>query len=609
MGARDLRPVGPIEQLDRALLLVRRSGLGVAVRATAAGGVVALVVLVIFWLERVEGVRGLRPLFAAGLVAAFALRAVMLSAAVRAYARALWPAMPLPEGSGRAVDVVRTALVVGAGLWMWSWVLVAASLGGALVVALVLPVLCLRGGVAPTWLARAACTRDAGLRAFAGAVGDAGDRRLAGIGVELCVLLAVLGLTLDFWSALALGLLVVRSYLGLDIAFVDQFLSLDNTFVLLATFAAALVAVEPLRAALSAVGYIDARVRQEGLDLRLLIEEAVDASRRARRGVPEADSVAMGPRGTASSAVAVALLGLAAGAGVGAWTASARVAAQEAAVSRDAAGEAPLSIVWSAGSTTEDDFHDDRVRDEVARILQRAEFREFSDSRAQRIEQVIARFLEWLSRRRSPEVQAPRLQGVTLPSIPPALFAVAGTALLLAVSVFLLATRRRGRPAASASPGAAPGADSDDVRDRPPEQHIDDAARLALAGRHRDALRALYLATLVALDRSRLITFDPHLTNWRYLRQMPRGEARTAFAEFTRAFDHKWYGVEATTEQDYLRCRALAMRIVDDARASLPTAIASAPARTSSVGTSHGTEARREAIDEGPPSGLAGGNP
>ncbi|MND02185.1 hypothetical protein D3C83_214720 [compost metagenome] len=45
---------------------------------------------------------------------------------------------------------------------------------------------------------------------------------------------------------------------------------------------------------------------------------------------------------------------------------------------------------------------------------------------------------------------------------------------------------------------------------------------------------------------------------------MPRGEQRTDFSSFTRLFDYKWYGDEPTTEEDYLRCRALASRIVSD---------------------------------------------
>jgi hypothetical protein len=622
MSARDLRPVGPIDQLDRALLLVRRSGRGPLVRSLGAGSLVALVPLVIYWLERVEGVRGLRPAFALALVAAFALRALALAGAARTYALALWPAMPLPEGAGRAVDIVRTALVVAAGLWVWSWLLVAASLGGGLAVAVVLPFFSLRGAVAPTWLARAACTRDAGLRAFARAASDAGDRRVAGVGIELCVLLAVLGLTLNFAVALALLLLVLRSYLGLDVAFVDQFLSADNTFALLATFVAALVAVEPLRAALSAVGFVDARVRQEGLDLRALVDEAIDASRRDRRGAAAptatasaatADAASLPARaptvpGTSRSAALVLFLAVAGGAGLGPTGMPARAAAQDA--PRGTAVAAPEREPPDADAPASFDpageaARDDEVRDEVARILARREFQEFSDSRAQRLEQVLARFFEWLFRRRAPEPRALRPAGVSLPSIPPVLFAVAGLALLVAVVAFLAVTNARRRRGDGASASASAGVDAQDLRERPPEQFLDDAARLAHSGRYRDALRALYLATLVALDRRRIITFDPHLTNWQYLRQMARGEARAAFAEFTRAFDHKWYGVEPTTEEDYLRCRALATRIVEGARESAPPA--PGPGAQGSSGRAVTAADLGAGPPDGPPRGLGGG--
>ena len=94
----------------------------------------------------------------------------------------------------------------------------------------------------------------------------------------------------------------------------------------------------------------------------------------------------------------------------------------------------------------------------------------------------------------------------------------------------------------------------------------DDAAALAEAGELRRALRSLYLATLVSLDRRRWIAFDPHLTNWQYSRQIPGGAIRDLFRTFTRLFDHKWYGEEPTTLSDYERCRELATQIVDHGR-------------------------------------------
>ena len=61
-----------------------------------------------------------------------------------------------------------------------------------------------------------------------------------------------------------------------------------------------------------------------------------------------------------------------------------------------------------------------------------------------------------------------------------------------------------------------------------------------------------------------MISFEPSRTNWQYIRGMPRGETRTLFSTFTRVFDHKWYGRENTSMEDYLECRRLADRICAD---------------------------------------------
>jgi hypothetical protein len=96
---------------------------------------------------------------------------------------------------------------------------------------------------------------------------------------------------------------------------------------------------------------------------------------------------------------------------------------------------------------------------------------------------------------------------------------------------------------------------------------LDEAARLAAGGDARGALRALYLATLFALDRNRLIEYEPSRTNWQYLRSLPQGDVRQAFAAFTRIFDHKWYGHEPATLDDYRACRRLADRICNTEQA------------------------------------------
>jgi hypothetical protein len=169
--------------------------------------------------------------------------------------------------------------------------------------------------------------------------------------------------------------------------------------------------------------------------------------------------------------------------------------------------------------------------------------------------------------REEPEVPV-GFRGPSIPMPPPQIFLVIGAMLLLTILAYLIATRKKDEDAARAPMGGKSGP-IDDPRDRPPSAHLSDAAALADAGRFREALRALYLATLVALDRRRMISFDPTLTNWQYLKQMPQGEARQLFAQFTRLFDFKWYGEEGTSRADYEEARGIADRICAPAEADV----------------------------------------
>ena len=548
MSTRDLRPVGPIDMLDRALLLARRGTPMRTARAFLAGAVPAAVVAGIYYLERVEGVRGLRPLFGLALVVAWCVRALILSGVARENARALWEGMPLAANVGRPIDVVRTALVTALGLWVWSWLLVLASLVGAGGIALVLPLFALRAAIAPSWLARAGCTTDAGVRAFIAAASDNSDSRVSGVLIELCVLVGALGLTMNLYALLGFAALIGRSLFGLELALVDAFLSPDNAFVMLGVFLAALVLFEPLRAAIAATLFVDARVRQEGLDLRAAVEEAIAAT--SRPGTPVA---APAHHGTATRAAVVlaALLFL----GVGS------AHAQEPLSSPPTEFDAtpPPSGADVLTTTFSEDAADGEARARAEAVLARPEFREFSDARGKAIQDFLSRLIEWLLRPRE-QPQTPHVPVLSVPLPGGWFFMLLGGLLIVVVIAYLLFTRLKKGPAAQASAVAA--ITSTDLRERPPEEFLDDASVLAQKGRLREALRALYLATLVALDRRRLITFEPHRTNWQYLRQMPRSEARTLFADFTRIFDHKWYGAEPTTQEDYEACRALATRIV-----------------------------------------------
>ncbi|MCC6874771.1 MAG: DUF4129 domain-containing protein [Sandaracinaceae bacterium] len=611
LSSRDLRPLGPLSILDRAFSLARTDPGGVVVPSLFGGALFACAGLFAWYVERVEGITSARLPLALLLSLAWWARAYFVGRGSRAAVRSMWQE-PLPHGAGRPLDVLRTSMVVALGLWVWAWLLVLGSLAGAIGIALVIPILCFRGAVAPSWIARSACEPEAGFRGFFRAAGDSSGKRAVGITVELLLLIGALGLAIDLFALIAVALLLVRSFGGIDVSVIDSFFSLKNGFVLLSIGALALVLLEPLRAAVSASLYVDARVRAEGLDLRLAIDEAIAHATRGRSGSAK--------ESLRAAAIIIAF-------------ACASSMASEAAAQPPPAfppppvdddgqpiepaydpnvpahdpntapaydpntapaydpNTAPAYDPNAQSPNAQSDYaHDDSARDDYARddyayaepppyipaanlqpgdsevqedlqaILARDEFREFEDDRSAGLSRLFERLFDWLSRRQIEEPEAP---GVAVPAIPlpgAGFFLVIGALLLVFVLGYLVMTRKREKEETSKLEADAKA--SADPRERAPSSFLDEAADLASSGHFREALRALYLATLVALDRRRLIAFDPHLTNWQYLRQMPHGDERGAFRQFTHLFDHKWYGAEPTTHDDYERCRDLARAIV-----------------------------------------------
>jgi len=558
-SARDLAPVGPLAMVDRASTLARAGGVAVLGPAWLGGGLLAATVLSLWYVERIEGISSLRLPLALLLVCAWWARSYLLGRAARRVAAAMWDTPPEPE-AGRAVDVLRTSLVVGLGLWCWSWLLVLGSLAGPVGVLLVLPLFVLRGGIAPSWIARSACTAHAGWRGLLSAARDSAGERVSGVFTETFLLLGALGLTLNLFGVLIVSVVLLRSFGGFELSALESFVSPENTFVLMAVAAVALVFFEPLRAAHSAAAYVGARVREEGLDLRVSVDAAIEHSsgRRGRKGATAAAAaLLLATAAIWSPSGASAQPDLPPPPGLGAEPASTDPAEPTDVLFGHDPGAMPVFEV---------EPRDLGVQGEVDQILARPEFREFEDDRGAGLRDLLDRAFEWLLR---PREELPQLDGARLPTIPlpgASAFIAIGVILLLGIGVYLYVTRRRAE--AEAHEASALAAVSEDIRDRAPTSFLDEAASLAEQGRLRDALRSLYLATLVALDRRRWIAFDPYLTNWQYLRQMPRGQVRDAFRSFTRLFDHKWYGREDTTAADYERCRALAAEIVERGQAA-----------------------------------------
>lgn len=528
-----LRRSGPLTILDRAIRIARGRFTEVCLPAWAGGALAVGALIGIYFLERVEGITTLRLPLAALLVLAWWGRALLLGRAAHRVVRSVWE--DFTSAPNPPIDVLRTSMVAGFGLWIWSWLIVLGSLAGPVGVILVAPLLALRGAMAPSWIARASAEPEAGFRAFARSFGDSHGRRFDGVLVEGMLLAATFGLAVNLYALAAVGLLLGRSFLGLELASIETFLSPSNTFVLLAIVGLALVLLEPVRASVSALRYVDARVRAEALDLRAAIDESIaHASRRPASGAQRAALLLLFVAFAPSPAFAEPPIDSVAG-------------------PLFPGDPGPLPEV---ALTPED--HD--VQREVEAILERPEFREFEDRRGEGLARLFERLFEWLLR---PREQAPSFESARLPKVPlpgPWFFIVSAAVLLTGVALYLAFNRGRRESASLRAEEIV----SDDPRDRAPESFLDEAAALADEGDRRAALRALYLATLVALDRRRLIAFDPHRTNWQYLRKMPRGEIRDAFAQFTRFFDHKWYGREPTTQPEYERCRALARIIVGE---------------------------------------------
>ncbi len=516
----------PIEILDRALLLVRRAPLGRLARAWFSALPLSAAVLLLYDFERVEGVRELRAVLSFLLVLGFAYRSAALSQLARTFALQLRPALPVTETASTFVQLVPTVAVVGAGLWLWLWPLGLAAKVSPFAAALVFPLLSARGSVAPSWLARASCAPERGFAALGRALDDNAGVRGVMASVELLLILGNLCLIANLYALLALGLSVTNSLLGLQTAFVSAFLSPDNEVVPLAIATLALVLFEPLRAAVSACAFADARSRRDGADLHAAIDHVIEATAPATTASAAKKSL---------GAVAALLLCLASA------IAPAHVSAQPSAA-HDRVAQ-----------------HDAEVRTRVQRILRQSEFGEVAETDAHG-------FWQWLTDQLKklfddkPDHEKSKDDSfrIDFPKISP--WVVMLVALLL---LLLVIWQVRGDLSRAAHKRSTTARESTALHpnEQEPQQLLDDAARLAEQGRFREALRSLYVATLAALDRAHLIRFAPDKTNGQYLRSMPASDLRKLFGAFTRVFDHTWYGRQPASRDDYEHCRELAARI------------------------------------------------
>lgn len=525
---------GVLELLDSTFDVARRGGLALSVRAWMGGALLFFAALLVYYLEFVEGIRSLRWLCALVIVGAWNIRVGIMSAVVRDITSRLVVRDAIILAEPTTAQVVSSANLAALGLIGWSAFLATGALFHPLVVAGLLPLLGIRGLIAPVWLGRLGCSADAGLRGFIHSVRDMDGRRGDGALIEFFLALATLAIGANLFGFLYFVFEFARMYLAVDLSLLASFWSLDNTFAFLVVGAFAAMLLEPLRAAWVASLWVDARVRAEGLDLQHAIDRLTAAGNEepfSNRRVETND--------TGKGKPSVAVLGIA----------------------------LVLTVLASRASAqpATNDF-DQRVRDKTAHVLSRPEFTEFSEGRSKTLTELLRKFFDW-------KIKPPDLPDAELPTLPSfstlpvQIFAGAAIAVLVAIGLYLFwANRRKG--GVDAQPEKAD-TEIDLLHERTPKEYLDEAEILARQGRYREALRALYLATLASLDRQGLIRFDPATTNGQYLRQMPRSSRREHFSSFTRLFDLHWYGHRDATEVEYREARGLAEQI--SARVEAPT--------------------------------------
>jgi hypothetical protein len=529
------RAIGTLEALDTAIELVRSQPLAPSLWSACPALAITWLCLLIYYLERVEGVRSLRPWFALALALAWCVRAVLLGRLAGRCVDQLLGADDAARRHGPASSLVAGAVFAGAELWLWLWLLIAAVHFDPWLALAVLPALALRGGVAPSWLA--ACDAQPEPRPAAvalGALRAAQGQRLVGLGAELVLLMGSVALLFNLGALLAAFISLSQDLLGLDLSFVRAFISPRNHFALLGVAGLALSAFDPLRAALSAVLFAEQRRTREGIEVRALVQRCLAQS---------------------SAVKLLVLLALLTPA-----LARAQVDAErELRAARALQTHEGLYEEECDEACNEARLRDDKLLVELVSILEADEFREFPDTTwsGELGEDALARWFErfwrWL---RGEDVPPPSsTQAQRLPAAPSARVALgAGLALFAASLLLWLAGARR--PQRSAVTQAGEGS----AGPHGPEHYL----REALAARDdpRRVLRALYLASLSGLARRGLLTLSQELTNGHYVAKLPAGPEQARLAELTALFDGARYGALAPSAAQLERSHQLATALV-----------------------------------------------
>ena len=109
----------------------------------------------------------------------------------------------------------------------------------------------------------------------------------------------------------------------------------------------------------------------------------------------------------------------------------------------------------------------------------------------------------------------------------------------------------------------------EDEPERTVDEWLEMADRLERDGKYREAVRCLYLASLLKIDEARIARFERSETNWEHLARIESSSTRPAglqFREPTKAFDQIWYGMRVNGSEDVMRFRAWYRHVLDSVR-------------------------------------------
>jgi len=428
-------------------------------------------------------------------------------------------------------------------------------------------------------------------------------------------------LLINLHVAVRFALSLARSLFGLDVAQLSRLTSLDNPGWWMLLGVVTLAVMEPIRAAIAVLLLLDARVRREGMDLHARLQ-ALPSPRRLARGQRPASKVAAAGKlvwviGLVSlslpaqartplertrqtqvarlEALMVRCSGrhlepstrdaLAQWEARGSATLTRWLDRQERVVERQGCAQAlpALQRDLSALSTPAppEPPHQD-VASTVKEILSRPEFEVLPPQVQAQEAPGTSSFWTWLEklleawfghddapRERSVD-RAPRPSfgsGLGLSQL--LIWVLPVIALGVAIRVLgrhLSARAMRGAPPA---PGrdialdAPPAEAAPTALSRPPATWLQLADGLAAAGRHREAIRSAYLATLAGLHHQGRIRYDPHHSNWDHLMGFRGdGSARAIFRELTHRFDGAWYGEGNVDVATWQRVRGHAVHLI-----------------------------------------------